>query len=537
MADPLYDLLVPYLEDSTEGASSRPNIVATSYISSLTKSSLASLSTEEPQSLAQLESSNLLALQALSSRSHKSVIASSNALSSLEDYIPTLTSSARGLHDAIPDLDDRVIGFAKKYSRSNAENTVLDRRKRATLVSQNIDRLTDILELPFLLSSAISSSAAPAGSSSGVNYSQALDLFAHIKRLDILHPQSTLVKSILSEAESVMKNMTSNLISSLRAQNIRLAAAIRTIGWLRRVAPDLGNGLPPGFSKPSFGSLNSASDSISDKGTESFGYLFLVCRLYNLINMLEALIPLRDLADQETQQRFQKERQAAHFSVADNMISPKKAPIASPHSLYTGQQTERYLKRYVEIFREQSFATVSMYKNIFPETDSTSLQNHESLLTVPSPLLTFPSHLISLLCETLKAYLPNLTDQSARDAIFMQVLYAAGSLGRLGADFSLIIADLCSDDSEPDDENIPDLAGEPRSDQAGEEARSDRKISRGAEVESEPGPKDQDHVPEWIRILKKHRVQSSKLEALSSSAPMPSTPLSTSQGHDLPLRR
>jgi hypothetical protein len=30
-----------------------------------------------------------------------------------------------------------------------------------------------------------------------------------------------------------------------------------------------------------------------------------------------------------------------------------------------GQQTDRYLKRYIEIFREQSFAIVSLYKNIF----------------------------------------------------------------------------------------------------------------------------------------------------------------------------
>lgn len=509
MTDAVYDLLSNDFESPVD-ETAKPSRKELDYISQLANVPLAKLSTEEPKQLSHLENSNVLALQALSSRSHRSVITASNSLSSLEEHLPTLQNAAQGLRDAVPLLDGKILEFAERYSKSNTENAVLDRRKRATLVSQNVDRLTDILELPALLSSAINASASSAGAAGGVNYSQALDLSAHIKRLEISHPNSALIKSILAEAETAMREMTSNLVLSLRAQNIRLAAAIRTIGWLRRVAPEMGTGLPQTVKL----SGGHASHNTSEG---SFGYLFLICRLYNLLNMLEALTPLRDLADQETQQRFQKEREAAQRSVSDQ-LSPRKTPLHSPHPLYTGQQTERYLKRYIEIFREQSFATVSMFKNIFPASED-AVAGSTPFLAVPSPLLTFPAHLVSLLFETLKAYVRNLTDQSARDAIFMQVLYAAGSLGRLGADFGLIIADLCDEEAEDEDQ------GQPRAEKEGDsDAHGEATSSLKEKV-----------VPEWMRVLKKHRLQSSKLEALSAAPPLHSPPIQAGNT-DLPLR-
>ena len=74
----------------------------------------------------------------------------------------------------------------------------------------------------------------------------------------------------------------------------------------------------------------------------------------------------------------------------------------------------------------------------------------------------------------------------------MQVLYAAGSLGRLGADFTMMISTLFEEDEQAAAE------GEPESqDHAGE-------------TDSE-----EDHTPEWARAIQKHRVQSARLNALS----------------------
>ena len=529
MADPLYELLVPHLNTKTT-TSSPTSPTATEYLSRLATLSLSNLSTTEPQSLAQASNSHLLALQALSSRSHKPVIATANALSTLHEYLPALTRSASRLRDGVPELDEKALGFSQKYSKSNTENEVLDRRKKAMLLARNVDRVSDVLELPTLLATAIASSSTPISSSgptpSSVNYSQALDLFAYIKRLQILHPDSALIQSVLAEAEEAMKDMASNLIICLRSQNIRLAAAIRTIGWLKRVAPELSTqGLPPPSAKSAQGSKYSTSQSSIQKPSDgSFGYLFLTCRLYNLISMLEALTPLRDLADQETQQRLQKQNSPAVSSSLTKQADAQVKARMSAHSASAGQQTERYLKRYVEIFREQSFGTVSMYRNIFPaasdDTTSSYTQATPSptpapdpapeaappLLPLPTPLSTFPSHLISLLTETLQQYLPNLHDSSARDSLLMQVLYAAGSLGRLGADFSLIISGLLDDGEETQGSSVPEAA-------AAVESSAERE-GTAEDTRAEP-----ERVPEWIRIIKKHRLQSSRLEALAASSP------------------
>ena len=463
MADPLYELLAPYF-DSPASPRLVPSVqdqVTAKYLNRLSTLPLASLTSSEPQSLAQSSHTALLSLQSLSARSNSALVASSEHLSSLRTTLPQLATEAESLRNDIPELDEQAVAFSEKYCR-NAENEVLDRRKKALLMARNVDRLSDVLDLPTLLSSAISSSTAQ-GPSNATNYASALDLHSHIKRLHLLYQDSELVNSIYQQTEEAMQEMTSNLISSLRAQNVKLAAGMRTIGWLRRVAPEL--------------------DGNSSNGEGTLGALFLVCRLAALVSMLSALDPLRDLADQETAIRLRD----------GNSI--KKGTDAWS----IGQQTERYLKRYIEIFREQSFAIVSMYKSIFPSGPDTTAsddlglkfkslglrsvsqptptpQQQDPLSPLPSALSTFPLHLVGLLTTTLKQYLPNVRDKSSRESLLTQVLYCAGSLGRLGGDFSLLLADLGQDDND----------------------------------------EEGDGHGEWVEVMKKHRVLAGKLESLAS---------------------
>ena len=473
MAESLYDLLAPYLqgnaETTEETSESRPSMI-NRYLTRLTTLPLHALTTTEPQSLEQASHTNLLSLRALASRSHKSVTLSANNLSILRDSLPTITKSASDIRDAIPQLDEKIVGFSATFSKSKDDNALLDRRKQAMLLSRNVDRLADVLELPTLLSNTIAS--ASSGSSGSVNYSQALDLFAHMKRLEMLYPYSQIVKTILAEAEDAMKDMTTNLISSLRGQNIRLAAAIRTIGWLRRVAPQLEQSTFCHIEQPTKTGITTTP------GEGLFGSLFLTTRLANLLSMLEALEPLRDLADQETLRRGSRNSKTTMSNKTNSYVNE-------------GQQTERYLKRYIEIFREQSFATVSMYRNVFPPT-STTEQESTLLLPLPSALMSFPLRLAEMLMETLEAYLPNITDATSRESLLMQVLYAAGSMGRLGADFTLMISMLI----EEDEQGEPETALEPLSETT--------TTYEGLEP------------AEWIRVIQKHRIQSARLSALSN---------------------
>ncbi|KAJ0424098.1 Dor1-like family-domain-containing protein [Aspergillus carlsbadensis] len=437
MADHLYELLSPHIPNSDARLSQDATTIR--YLNRLTTLSLQALQTTEPQSLSQSAHSTQLSLQALSNRSHKAFITTADSLSNLHLSIPKLTSQAQDLRNGIPKLDEQAVQFSSKYSRA-AENATLEQRKKVLRLSRNVDRISDILELPTLLATAVSSAAANSGNTGAsfpTTYSAALDLYAHIKRLQTLYPDSPLVKDVATQAEDAMREMTSNLIGALRGQNLRLAAAMRTVGWLRRVSPELDT-------------LH--SDVGANAGGGALDALFLICRLGNLIFTLEALDPLKELADQETQRRAQSpDQKSGNGSWAD------------------GHQTEKYLKRYIEIFREQSFAIVSLYKKIFTpdqlESESavteirgisariTTAQTsqtdrtHDPFQCLPPALATFPTHLVELLMDTLRMYLPNVQDKTARESLLTQVLYCAASLGRLGGDFSMVLSELANTDN------------------------------------------------------------------------------------------
>ena len=483
MADPLYELLVPYFDTPSPRPAPASNDPTTNaYLNRLTTLPLSSLTSTEPQSLSQTTHSLLLSLQSLSKRSHNAIINSSTHLSTLSTTLPALAQSTASLRDALPKLDDAAIHFSETYN-IRAENALLDRRRKALLLSRNVDRLADILDLPTLLSSAISTSntasasAAASNSSSNttLNYASALDLNAHIRRLHALYPESPLISSVEKQAEEAMQDMATNLIASLKTNSLKLASAMRTISWLRRVAPEL----DPTPSSASIASTMSPIERVGGGGGAaregSLGALFLVCRLANLQQMLEALEPLRELADQETS-RLQESKSG-------------KAESAKERSKWEGgQQTERYLKRYIEIFREQSFAIISMYRSIFPP----AMNSHEEsllegmgrapveedpLMPLPSALGTFPLTLVGMLEGTLRKYLPNVRDRSSRDSLLTQVLYCAGSLGRLGGDFSMILAFL----------------------------------NEAKETEEE------EESEEWVEVIRKHRVLAGRLELMVGS--------------------
>ncbi|KLU87529.1 hypothetical protein MAPG_06528 [Magnaporthiopsis poae ATCC 64411] len=436
MADLLYDLLVSAAPGTpgSEPGITLPGPVADQasleYLASLAAQPVSALDSTEPQSLAQASHGLLLSLQKLSKRSHKPIIESATHHAALDSTLPVLAAGTAELRSAIPKLDNEAVRFSTTYNKAS-EHELLARRRKALLLSRNVERLVDVLELPTLLSSSIST--AP------VNYSSALDLNGHIRRLHSLHPDSPLVSSVSSQADEAMRTMASNLILSLKAPGLKLAASLRTISWLRRVLPDI---------KP---------DHAHDSQERVLGALFLVCRLAMLVTMLEALSPLRDLADQERAKQRSSLRNGGAWS--------------------GGQQTEKYLKKYIEIFREQSFAIVSMYKSIFPEAEPSSVpsqlqkqqQQQDPLEPLPSPLATFPLHLVDMLLETLRAYLPAVKDQGSRDSLLTQVLYCAGSLGRLGGDFGLFLASL-------------DVGG-------------------GAEEE-------------WVQVVKRHRLLAGRLESI-----------------------
>lgn len=378
MAEALQDLL---------GIEQKVDATTLDYISYLAGQPVDALRSSERQLLSQASNSALLSIQSLSKKSYKAVVGSADSHASLRESIPALSGNAVQLSRLISNLDSQVEHFSTSVSKAG-DNKSIARRKQVLKLLENADRLTDLMQVPTLLSSTANIS--PLG------FSSTLDLYGHIQRLGALYPNSQLVSDVLRESEASIHRLATDLVNTLKAPNLKLAATLRTVGWLKRAIPDLVSWAP-------------AQDMIPA--------VFLICRFITLAATLDALEPLRLLAE-------------------DERLSQAKPGQSRP----SGQHTERFLKRFIEVFREHSFGIVSMSKSVDTNLGGAGPDSLDLLHPLPSALSTFPIHLVNMLLEPLRIYLPAVKDKVARESILTQVLYCAGSLGRLGADFGMLLA-------------------------------------------------------------------------------------------------
>ncbi|MBE3044436.1 hypothetical protein IMZ48_18080 [Candidatus Bathyarchaeota archaeon] len=357
------------------------------YLTHLGGLTTASLDTEGAN-LAQSSHSLHVALQALSKKSHGPIIRAVTRHDVLQHSLHSLGCETAKLRSSIPKIDSEVVRFSTAFNKSS-QHGIIAKRRRDLLLLQNVERLVDVLEVPTLLSTAVTSGPA--------NHSSALDLSGHVRRLASLYPDSALVSSVAEEADSHIHQLALDLVLSLGTPGLKLASAIRTVSLLRRLVPDI------------------LSPSTRDAQEKTLGTVFLLRRTATLALTLDALEPLRDLADSE---------------------KSNAAAAGNSASWSGGQHTERYLKRYVEVFREHSFAIISMFRSVFVPQ---AAESTDPLQPIPPGLSTLVLHLVDMLLEPLDSYLPVIRDQSSRDSILTQVLYCAGSLGRLGGDFGLLL--------------------------------------------------------------------------------------------------
>lgn len=360
---------------------------AHTYLAHLGGLTTASLDTEAA-SLTQASHSLHVALQGLSKKSHDPIIRAVAQHDVLQTSLRSLGVESAKLRSSMPRIDSEVVRFSTAFNKSS-QHDVIAKRRRDLLLLHNVERLVDVLEVPTLLSTAVTSGP--------VNHSSALDLSGHVRRLHSLYPESALVSSVAAETDSHIYQLALDLVLSLGTVGLKLASAIRTASLLRRLVPEI------------------VPSTTKDAQEKTLGTVFLLRRTATLALTLDALEPLRNLADNE---------------------KSNTAPAGNNTSWSGGQHTERYLKRYVEVFREHSFAIISMFRSVFVPQASEST---DPLQPVPLGLSTLVLHLVDMLLEPLDSYLPVIRDQSSRDSILTQVLYCAGSLGRLGGDFGLLL--------------------------------------------------------------------------------------------------
>ncbi|GAO19918.1 uncharacterized protein UV8b_00165 [Ustilaginoidea virens] len=376
------------LNEQLLGPDLASDVTAVAYLEYLAGQPVDSLRNFEPQNLSHALYLLLRSVQSLSKKSYEFIVDSATDHTSLEQLLPILRTRSNDLMHLVPRIDQEAERFSNGFSK--VSDNIINKRKQALRQLHNSGRLVDLMGLPALLKSAIKSNAA-------ANYSSALDIYAHAHRLASLYPTSSLVISVTNEATTALKQMAEDLMASLKTTNLKLASGLRTVGWLKRIIPVL----------------------VSETSMEqALPAIFLVCRLNALILTLDALHPLKELADKEG---------VRHTTYVSQMWSG-------------GQHTERYLKRFIEVFREHSFSLVSVSKSVDASFANSSGLKDNVLYPFPPILACFPLHMVGLLLDTLQLYLPNIKDKTSRESIFTQLLYCAGSLGRLGVDFGMLLS-------------------------------------------------------------------------------------------------
>lgn len=261
-------------------------------------------------------------------------------------------------------------------------------------ILSNIDSVLDLLELPTLCKVCILQG----------NYQESLEISILVQTLVIRFPNLKIFQNIHYQVEQELKLMVKGLIKLLNT-NLKQNNILKIFQILNKL--DLLN-----YNTSS--AISSSVNVTSNKKLQKDKFLkivYLNARFKFIINELSNLTPLL---------KFNK---------------------------------LTYLKRYIEIYREFIFNSLSIYHAIFnysPASNDIDIKHEEDNLLISQ----FIKNLASLLAEELKKYLPeliapsekddNIDKQTQKDGLILQIIYLCQSLAKYNVDFeSLITWELC----------------------------------------------------------------------------------------------
>jgi conserved oligomeric Golgi complex subunit 8 len=287
-----------------------------------------------------------------------------NTSSSLSASFNTLSSSLDSLLDTLPTLSTATQHFTQ------TTKPILEERRKAGLVLEQQEKLTDLLEIPALIDTC----------SRNGQYQDALELsiraetlWQQFKNVDAGSGISGIIHSLEREVRGSVRLLLGGLVETLKGQ-AKLPILYKAMGFLRKMG---------GWEE------------------EELAVLFLCCR-----------------------GAFLEELHGANESGQGG-----KKDIA------------KYLRGYIDVFREGVYDVVTAYTTIFLDHAQYS---HSQKPTAPIEelrflLAVFTNNQIAHLISTLSSNLPQIDDFTSLSSLLTQLNYCGTSFARVGLEFRPLI--------------------------------------------------------------------------------------------------
>lgn len=394
------------------------------YLSKLTEFSLPKLYAE-PTTL-QTQSHHLTSsLTSLTHTSYPTFLSLHRTTTALTNSLESLASSLSSLLDtSLPALEESAANWKDRTEE------VLRERGRAKVVLDQHDKIRDLLDIPLLIDACVRNGY----------FAEALSLATHAKSIaasSAFQDKSPplILQSVLSEVHTSVTQMLISLLATLYEPNRKLPALWKAVNFLRKM-----DGFGP--SSP-FASSSSSQAKIQ---------VYLSS---------EDIVSAEDEISSEEQiaLAFLIGRESCLKSTLETCGSDVTRLTKDPERMLDDRDKEdlaRYLKTYVDAWREGAYDIIMQYTTIFLERSSTR-NGSVSSPTTPSPvhqdretirlhslITTYASHALNThLLPILSPALPKLS-LNLLSSLLTQLTYCATAFGKVGMDFRSVLSVLFS---------------------------------------------------------------------------------------------
>ncbi|KAF4622877.1 hypothetical protein D9613_002276 [Agrocybe pediades] len=402
-----------------------------SYLSALSTYGLQDLLSEP--TILQTQSHHLTSsLTSLTHTSYPTFLSLHQTTNALTASLTSLSSSLDSLlNKSLPALEESAAGWKTRTE------TVLKERNKARVVLDQHEKIRDLLEIPILIDTCVRNGY----------FAEALSLVSHAKALAANasaanKPPSLILSSVLSEVHYSIMQMLLSLLTTLYEPNRKLPTLWKAVNFLRKM--DVFGPSSPFASAPQHLKATLAQVD-SDKSVDLLGEVI----------SNEEQIALAFLVGRESCLKSTLEPCGSDVS---RMIHGAELDEREKEDL------ARYLKKYIDLWREGVYDVITQYSTIFLEKSTTTIQIQQSSTkstqdtTQPPAALPFDAdqewirlrtlittyasralntHLIPILSPSLP-----LLSLSLLPSLLTQLTYCSTAFSRVGLDFRGILSSL-----------------------------------------------------------------------------------------------